>query len=194
MTEPMTPSGPPPGPATDAGGNTTIDPTLNVKESIEAMKERQDDLRKMEGKHIREVVKLHSRYGEKLRKAETGRVDAIRLVDQGALVRSAEVQATREATLATQVTESAQAMRVQVEAAAKAAAEALIKSQEPMTEAISDLRRTQYEAAGQKTQVSESRAGGANTALWIGLAVGAAGLMLSFIAVATTILILVLKG
>jgi len=179
---------PPPGPATDAGGNTVLDPTKNVEKMVEAMKERQDDLREMESAHVREIVDIHSTYGEKLRMAETGRVDAIRQVDQGALLRQAEVQATREATLAANVVESATAMRVQVEAAAKAAGDTLAKSLEPIQKDIQDLRRVQYEGVGSKTQIVETQAQGASAGLWIGLGLTVLLLFLTLIGLGITLI------
>lgn len=184
-----------PGLAVDAGGNPVVDPTKNVERLVAAEGRRQDDLRQAarersdaESRHVREVVQIHSTYGEKLRVAETGRIDAIRQVDQSSVQRTAEVQATREATLAAQVAESAAAMRVQVEAAAKAAAESLGKALEPIQKDIQDLRRVQYEGVGQKGQVAETRAGGANTALWIGLAVSGALLLLTLIGLIVMVL------
>lgn len=150
---------------------SAIDPTKNVEKLVEAAIKRQDDLREAESRHVREVLTLHTHYKEELRRAETSRIDAIRQVDVQAVQRAAEVQATQAAALAGTVAESAAAMRVQVEAAAKAAADALGKSLEPIQKDIQDLRRVQYEGVGQKTQVVETHARGQNTGLWIGLAV-----------------------
>lgn len=175
------------GPAVDRHGDDIIDPTKNVEKLVEAAIERQDDLREGDKAHVRELIKLRAEYDRELREAETKRIDAIRQVDVQAGIRSAEVQTTREATLAASVAESAAAMRVQVEAAAKAAAESLGKALEPIQKDIQDLRRVQYEGVGQKGQVAESRAGSANTGLWLGLGFTAFLVLIALIGLAVTI-------
>ena len=81
----------------------------------------------------------------------------IRAVDVGAVNRAAEVSATQAQTLATQVAVSAETLCTQVAAAATAASTALSAALEPIQKDIADLRRAQYEAQGQKTQVVETR-------------------------------------
>ena len=75
----------------------------------------------------------------------------------GAVNRAAEVSAAQAQTLATQVAVSAETLRTQVAAAASAASTALSAALEPIQKDIADLRRAQYEAQGQKTQVVEAR-------------------------------------
>ena len=156
-----------------------IDPTKNVLSLVAAAIQRQDDMRNLEAKHIAEMSDLRVNYEHriadmrsaderriadlrasddaKLREAETARIDAIRAVDVGAVNRAAEVSATQAATLATQVSVSAETLRGQVAAAAGAATTALAAALEPIQKDIADLRRAQYEAQGQKTQVVETR-------------------------------------
>lgn len=145
------------GPAVDRHGDEVIDPTKNVLDLVTAAIQRQDDLRKAESIHIREIVTLRADYDEKLRAAETARIDAIRAVDVGAVNRAAEVAATQALTLATQVSTSAETLRNQVATAATASTVALAAALEPVQKDIADLRRAQYEQQGQKAQVSESR-------------------------------------
>jgi hypothetical protein len=133
------------------------DPTRNVLDLVSAAIQRQDDLRGLESQHLRELANLRAQYDERLRAAETARIDAIRAVDVGAVNRAAEVSATQAQTLATQVAVSAETLRTQVAAAATAASTALAAALEPIQKDIADLRRAQYEAQGQKTQVVETR-------------------------------------
>jgi hypothetical protein len=151
----------------DRFGSPVVDPTKNVDALVEAAIRRQDDLRKMEAgyiarigdmreNHAKYITELRAQYGTELRLAETARIDAIRAVDVGAVNRAAEVSATQAATLATQVATSAEALRGQVEAARQQTATALAAALEPIQKDIQDLRRAQYEAQGQKTQVVET--------------------------------------
>ncbi|HEY9371520.1 hypothetical protein [Streptomyces sp.] len=135
-----------PGPAVDTHGNPVLDPTKNVLDLVDAAVKRLDDLRSMEAQHSREMAQMRAEYEDKLRLAETARIDAIRSVDQSAVQRAAEVQATQAGALATQVVATADAFRV-----------SLAGALEPITKDIADLRKTQYEQAGQRTQVGESR-------------------------------------
>jgi hypothetical protein len=151
------PEGQSPGPSVDRYGSPVIDPTKNVLDLVAAAIERQDDLRGLESNHLRELADLRAHYDHRLREAETARIDAIRAVDVGAVNRAAEVSATQAQTLATQVTVSAETLRTQVAAAATAASTALSAALEPIQKDIADLRRAQYEAQGQKTQVVETR-------------------------------------
>ena len=157
------------GPATDRSNAPVADPTINVLQLVEAAISRQDDLRTQEGAHLRELSRMRDEHTELMRRAESERIDAIRSVDVQAVQRAAEVANTQAVTLATQVAASAEAMRVQVAAAASAASIALAAALEPVQKDIADLRRVQYEAAGSKSQVGESRQVNAATIALIGL-------------------------
>jgi hypothetical protein len=131
------------------------DPTRNVLDLVTAAIKRQDDLRFADSGNLREIVGLRADYDDKLRDAETARIDAIRSVDVGNVQRAAEVQAAQALTLATQVTTSADALRAQVEAARQQTATALAAALEPIQKDIQDLRRVQYEGVGQRIQSTE---------------------------------------
>ena len=146
-----------PGPGVDWYGSPTIDPTKNVFDLVTSAVQRLDDLRDMESRHLRELADLRANYDQRLRDAETARIDAIRAVDVGAVNRAAEVSVAQAQTLANQVAVSAETLRTQVAAAASAASSALAAALEPIQKDIADLRRAQYEAQGQKTQVVEAR-------------------------------------
>jgi hypothetical protein len=202
-----------PGIGVDASGGPVVDPTKNVLDLVaaaikrqddlrEADEKRQNDLRAAEGAHVREVLQLRSELGEQerecaketaglraehnqqLREAEAARINAIRSVDVEAVQRAAEVQATQASTLAAQVATSAETLRTQVAAAANAATIALAAALEPIIKDIADLRRAQYEAQGQKTQVVETRQSAISANAIIGSIIGAAGLIAAVIAVA----------
>ena len=165
-----------PGSGVDAEGRALLDPTKNVLDLVEAAIKRQDDLREMESSHVREVAQLRAEYQAELREAESARIDAIRAVDVGAVNRAAEVAATQASTLAAQVSTSAETLRNQVSAAAAAQTVALSAALEPIIKDIADLRRAQYEAQGQKTQVVEQRA---SSGAIVGYFVGALGVLVS---------------
>jgi cobalamin biosynthesis Mg chelatase CobN len=156
-----------PGLGVDSEGNPVLDPTKNVLDLVEAAIKRQDDLREAESRHVREVASLRAEYQAELRQAETDRINAIRAVDVQAVQQAATVAETRATALANQVAASAEAMRSQVAAAAGAAATSLAAALEPVQKDIADLRRAQYEAQGQKTQVVEARSqmGGTTTVI-----------------------------
>jgi hypothetical protein len=122
------------------------DPTKNVETLVESAMRRQDDLRNAESVHVRELIDVRALYDEKLRQAETNRIDAIRQVDVGAVQRAAEVQAAQQQALAAQVVATADAFRVSIAAAL-----------EPIQKDIRDLRDAQSRGVGGKEQVVESR-------------------------------------
>jgi hypothetical protein len=189
MTQPQ------PGPGVDASGNPAIDPTANVLNLVDAAIRRQDDLREMESRHVRETMELRADFGRQLRDAESARIDAIRAVDVGAVQRAADVAAQQASTLAAQGVTTAEAMRVQVAATAAAASAALSAALDPIQKRIEDLSRAQYEAQGQKTQVVETQAKSGLTVAQVAMIVGVVGLIVAVIFGAATIgLALYLKG
>jgi hypothetical protein len=146
-----------PGPGVDALGQAVIDPTKNVLQLVEAAIQRQDDLREAEAKHIRELDAMRDAHAKEIRESESARLDAIRSVDITAVQRAAEVAATQASTLAAQVTASAEALRIALDQSTTQSRNSLSLALEPIQKDIADLRRVQYEAAGQKTQVVETR-------------------------------------
>ncbi len=130
----------------DASGGPVIDPTQNVLDLVNAAIARQDDLRMAESRHVREIATLRAEYAAELRKAETERLNAIRAVDVNAVQRAAEVANQQATTLAAGQAAQADAVRVTLAAAL-----------EPIQKDIAELRKSQYELAGQRAQVGESR-------------------------------------
>lgn len=145
-----------------------IDPTKNVMDFVALNVKRLDEMRESSERHFNELMRMTAETNEKIRQAESDRLNAIRTVDVDAVNRAAEVAATAATALAAQVQASAEAMRAQVAATATAAAVALAASVaqsaisqaaeiEPLKKDIADLRRAQYEAQGIKTQTGETR-------------------------------------
>jgi len=166
---------------------TVPDPSPNVLDLVAAAILREDDLRLTESlrqdglrlsdaAHIKEILALQSKFDDQLRKAESERLDAIRANDVGAVNRAAEVAANTAGALASQTAVLAETLRTQVAATATAGTVALAAALEPIQKDISDLRRSQYEAQGQKAQVIESTTKSNNWGMWIGLGIAALAL------------------
>lgn len=181
----------------DSSGGPVIDPTANVLQLVEAANIRQDDLRRMESNHIRELLTLDRAHAKDASVRERDRIDAIRAVDVGAVQRAAEVQLAQATALATQQATIAETLRGQVTAAATVQATALGAALVPLQEAIADLRRVQYETAGGKTQVVEARAGTDQGRQGIGLIIAAVSVVVvlgcGFAGVAATVAIALLN-
>ena len=180
----------------DANGNPAIDPTENVMNLVESETRRTDDLRAMaielnrvmhdserrhahtaakrtraEAVQTRELLSLEVKHAEDLRLAEQKRIDAIRAVDAAAVQTAAVAAENRAGTLAQQVATAADTLRTVVAAAAQQADTALKAETDPIKKDVVDLRRYQYEGVGQKTQVTETRAGSTHVGMWIGIGV-----------------------
>jgi cobalamin biosynthesis Mg chelatase CobN len=183
------------------------DPSRNVLDLVNAAIERVDDLRESETRHQTEVARLLVDRVEAMMKAESNRIDAIRAVDVDAVRKDSMASAVQAQTLAAQVSQTAEAMRTQVAATASAAASALMQATEamrtqvaatasaaasaldPIIKDVAELRRAQYEAQGQKTQIVETQAKGGSTSNWMGLAVAAlVGFLSIIIAVAAVVI------
>jgi hypothetical protein len=194
----QTGSGSSSGPATDRQNNPVVDPTANVLNLVgaaidrvndlrEAAVERQDNMRELEFDSLRREAHIRATYEEKLRQAETERINAIRAVDVAAVAQAQQQAEVRATALAAQVAASAEAMRSQVAAAAQAAATSLGAALEPVQKDIADLRRNMYEQQGQKSQVVETRAQGSQNGMWIGIAISGVVLLISIIGIAITL-------
>jgi hypothetical protein len=175
---------------------TNPDPTANVKELVEASIKRLDDVQSLTSmytekiadlrdSHLKEIASLRAEYEDRLRRAETERINAIRAVDVGQVQRSAEVASEQAATLAATVVTSAEALRARVEAAAIAAATSLQAALAPLQTRMEELSKAQYEQQGQKAQVVETRqtrgATVQNAGLWIAAIIGVAAIAVTLI-------------
>lgn len=202
------------GPSTDRDNTPVVDPTKNVLDLVGMAMRRQDDLRTEREKfttaqiahvveltrlraleresdvaNLQTLAKIRAEHDKELRDSEAARINAIREVDNQAVQQAAQVSATQATTLAGQVAASAEAMRVQVAATASASATALANALEPITKAIEDLRRAQYEAQGQKTQVVETQASDQHLSASVGLMIAAISVLLSGVAIVVTVLL-----
>jgi hypothetical protein len=155
-----------PGRGIDAFGGGVVDPTENVKDLVQAdkesnallrasEKERIDDLRRADKElaraqvqHTRQILALTTRYEDKLRVAEKGRIDAIRAVDVGAVAVAAERSSQQAAMLASQVTQSAEILRALVQSTASALENRLQSLSNGLTERLAAIEKTQYESKG----------------------------------------------
>jgi hypothetical protein len=85
-------------------------------------------------------------------------------------------------------------MRSQVAATTASAATALATAVAPITTSIEQLRAAMYEAQGGKAQVVETHARGANTGMWVGVAIAVVGMFLTFALVAVTLVAALTHG
>jgi hypothetical protein len=164
-----------PGPGVDRVGNPVVDPTENVKALTEAAVKRIDDIANLRAEYTEKIAVLRAMYDEKLRLAESARIDAIRAVDVGAVQRASEVQGT-----------VAEALRNQVATTQSAAQVALAAALDPIQKDIADLRRAQYEAQGQKTQIVETRASANYNLALMGFVIGMVPLIIFLVTMLVT--------
>jgi hypothetical protein len=144
----------------DRNKTPVIDPTANVIALVEAGLKRQDDLRDLAAKHATELMVVRISYEDKLRVAESARINAIRDVDVQAAALASNVQSQVAATLASQTTTLADALRANVATVAQAAQGNLTAALAPMQKAIDDLRAVQYAQQGQQAAKTENKDSG----------------------------------
>lgn len=144
------------------GGEKTYDPSENVKALQEASNKRQDDLRKASDRlvsvqllYVEKIAELRAEHqkelsaaAEKLSIAEAKRIDAIRAVDVNAVAVANEKQTAQAAVLATQVVQSAEALRNLVAATATTIAEQQRMASGQINERLTLLERSKYEIGG----------------------------------------------
>jgi hypothetical protein len=139
-----------------------IDPTENVKALAEEIRatvaaaiQRQDDLRERDSRHAREMRQMARMYegrlegknqrldakDELIRQAEAARIDAIQTRSDLTVERAALVQAQQQEALAKQVAGTADTFRISI--ATELA---------PIKAALAEVQRAQYETQGQKQQ------------------------------------------
>jgi len=135
------------GKGVDQSGNPVVDPTENVISLVEAANLRQDDLRRASEElnaerfeHLKEMMRLHSRYESKLSIAESKRIDAIRTVD----VQASAVQSERAA-------QSADALRTLVTTTASTLAEQQRQQSEEINKRLAAIEKLQYEGQGKSS-------------------------------------------
>lgn len=136
--------------AVDASGGPVIDPTANVLSLVEAAVQRLDDLRDAESRRSNDISALRAEHAKELASAESKRIDAIRAVDVNAVAVASERATQQASVLATQVTASADALRILVSTTATTMATASEKFTAQLTERIALIERAQYEGKGRQ--------------------------------------------
>lgn len=180
----------PPGPGVDAQGRSVIDPTVNVLNVVSSAVARLDDIAAIRAGYEATIDSIRDKHDHELRKAEAARIDAILKANADQVQRSAEVQAQTAITLAQQVVNSAEALRVQVEQTRIQNATALTAEVDPLKKDIADLRQVQYETAGGKVQSKESAVDSRSaTGLMIAAGALASSVTLGIAGVAITLLL-----
>lgn len=135
-----------------------IDPTKNVTDLVKAEAKRLDDMRTAETIRVNESIaaakaerELRAEYDEKLRQAEAKRIDAIRSVDVNAVSVASQRTADQASVLATQVSQSAEALRALVAATATTVASSQQQLANTLTARITALEQAQYEGKGKQS-------------------------------------------
>lgn len=168
------------GVAVDAKGGPVVDPTKNVLDLVEASIRRQDDLRTAAEKlfqaktdaaerldHLRyeraqdaaraladkleSEAKLRSDYDQKLREAESKRIDAIRLVDVNAVSEDRRRTGEQAVALATQVSQSADTVRALVASTKTSTDLSVSQVTQALSQRITTLEQAGYQQAGKQT-------------------------------------------
>lgn len=140
-----------------------IDPTVNVKDALQAAIARFDALRMAdreaheslrmadirtydaEMRRIKELMEMRAIYTEKLEVAEAKRIDAIRAVDVNAVAIANQRATDQAAVLANQVAASAETLRILVSQTAAAAKQQLDQTTSQLSDRIAAVERFQYE-------------------------------------------------
>jgi hypothetical protein len=163
----------------DANGNPTIDPTKNVLDLVQAAIKRQDDLRDasmqltrtqieaaekidaLRAENVKDVANalarkladeatLRAYYAERLDAAEAKRIDAIRAVDVAAVAVASQRAADQATVLATQVQQSAEALRTLVATTAATVATSQQQLATSLSARLTTLEQAGYQQAGQQ--------------------------------------------
>jgi hypothetical protein len=155
----------------DASGGPVVDPTANVIALNEAAVQRQDDLRQAsedltkarfehmkelltaESRRINEQLALRAEYTERLSVAEAKRIDAIRAVDVNAVAVASQRASDQATVLATQVAQSAEALRGLVASTANTVAQSQQQLATTLSTRITTLEQAQYEGKGKQAYV-----------------------------------------
>jgi hypothetical protein len=143
------------GKGVDAQGGPVVDPTANVIALNDAAQKRQDDLRQetntrmlAEVSHLKEMAALRAQHSRQLAEAEAKRIDAIRAVDVNAVAVASERAGAAATVLATQVAQSADALRTLVASTATAMAEQQRQLSTQFDSRLTLVERSQYEGKG----------------------------------------------
>lgn len=109
---------------------------------------RLDDLMAAESRRVNEQSALRAEYSDRLRVAETARLDAIRVVDVNAVSVANEKAAQQAVVLATQLAGSSDTLRSLVAAASAATSQQISQLSVQLSDRLSLLEKAQYENKG----------------------------------------------
>jgi uncharacterized protein YnzC (UPF0291/DUF896 family) len=135
------------------------DPTHNVlyvlKQEVDRMNDLQaaesrrvSEINALESKRVQEQMELRAAYEEKLKLAETKRIDSIRAVDVAAVGVATEKANQQAIVLANQVATSAEALRALVASTATTVASQLQQMSSQLSDRLSIVEKSQYEKQG----------------------------------------------
>ena len=152
-----------PGTGVDSEGRAVVDPTANVMALVSAESRRQDDLRLAESRRLDELrvhestrllelVNLHANFAERLGMAEAKRIDAIRAVDVNAVAVASQRASDQATVLATQVAQSAEALRNLVATTAATVAASQQQLATTLTTRLTTLEQGSYQQQGRSTR------------------------------------------
>lgn len=143
-----------------------VDPTANVIALVEANAKAAEKLREADNKfydeqnrHVKELAELRAQHAGELNTAESKRIDAVRVIDVGAVATAAERAAQQATVLANQLSTNAETLRALVATTAAATAAttasamasittAAAQFQAQVTERLQQLERSQYKGEG----------------------------------------------
>jgi hypothetical protein len=158
-----------PGAGVDARGLPAFDPSENVKALSEAANKRQDDLRAAAEKYMQAQIeaaqrinelraiklddeaKLRAEYAAALAMAEAKRIDAIRAVDVNAVAVASQRASDQATVLATQVAQSAEALRALVATTAATVAASQQQLANTLSARLTTLEQAGYTSQGKQT-------------------------------------------
>lgn len=158
-----------PGLGVDSKGGAVVDPTENVKALSEAANKRQDDLRaaserfmqaqldaalklnELRALKLEDEGKLRAEYAGALAMAEAKRIDAIRAVDVNAVAVASQRASDQATVLATQVAQSAEALRALVATTAATVAQSQQQLANTLSARLTTLEQAGYQAQGKQT-------------------------------------------
>lgn len=134
----------------DENGDPVVDPTKNVIALVHAAVKRLDDLRVAESRRIDEILENRAEYDDRISQAEASRINAIRAVDVNAVAVASQRASDQASVLATQVSQSAEALRGLVATTATAVAQSQSQLATTLSSRITTLEQAQYEGKGKQ--------------------------------------------
>jgi cobalamin biosynthesis Mg chelatase CobN len=161
-----------------------------------------------ESRRLDEMAKLRAEYASQLSLAEAKRIDAIRAVDVNAVAVASQRAADQATVLATQVSQSAEALRALVASTAATVATSLQQATAGLSARLTTLEQASYQSQGKQSyqdpafvellnevkRLRESRAGSEGQSKGVGMSASVVvGIISSLAAVAAIIALVVSK-